>query len=127
VIVVDTSVWIAYFRGKPARLMLDLQDLLDQDRVALPAPVRIELLSGARGPDVGRLRRVLSALPHWLPSDATWTTMEAWAVSAGAKGEHFGIGDLLIGAIAYERGASIWSLDHDFARLATLGLVTLHS
>ncbi len=125
-IVVDTSVWVAYFRAKSGPLTDDLQSLLDQDQVALVAPVRIELLSGTRRSDAKRLTRVLSALPYWLSTDATWTTMVAWTLSAAARGERFGVGDLLIGAIAAERGASVWSLDGDFGRLAKLGFVTLY-
>ncbi len=125
-IVVDTSVWVEYFRGRPGSASINLDQLLDQEQVAMAAPVRIELIAGAGRQDGVRLRRVLSALPHWLPTDATWATMETWVLFASLRGQHFGVGDLLIGAIAAERGVTIWSLDDDFERLARLGLVTLH-
>ncbi len=80
-----------------------MDSLLDEDQVALVASVRIELLSGAGSADVARLKRVLPALPCWLPTDATWTTVETWALSAAARGQHFGVGDLLIGAVAADR------------------------
>jgi predicted nucleic acid-binding protein len=125
VIVVDTSVWVDFFRAGAPETTAALQSLLDQDRVAMVAPVRIELLSGA-GRHAARLRRVLSALPLWLPTDATWATMERWVQAGSARGHRFGVGDLLVGAIAFERGAPLWSLDGDFLRLKRLGLIQLH-
>ena len=91
------------------------------------APVRVELLSGASRQDVTRLRRVLSALPLWLPTEATWSTMDTWAQRGGARGQRFGVGDLLVGAIAAEHGAPVWSLDADFVRMRRLGFVHLHA
>ncbi len=125
-IVVDTSVWIDFFRSRPGAAAKHLGSLLDADEVALVAPVRIELVSGVRRTESARLKRVLSALPMWRPTDATWATMEAWAERAGARGQRFGVGDLLVGAIASEHGAALWSLHADFVRMQRLGFVRLH-
>lgn len=122
-IVVDTSVWVDYFRARSNATVTEVQALLDQDEVVLVAPVRIELLSGARRGDLASLKRVLSALPLWLPTADTWTTMAIWAEKAASCGQRFGVADLLVGAMAKEHGARVWSLDTDFARMRTLGLI----
>lgn len=123
-IAVDTSVWIDFFRGKTPTAE-KLLDLLDKDQVALPVPVRIEILSGARRTEHARLRRVLSALPLLLPDDSTWSEMERWAITGAAAGQTFGLGDLLVAAIAAQNECAIWSLDEDFARMSRLGFVSL--
>ena len=122
-IVVDTSVWVASLRRAAARDSEVLRALLDADEVALAAPVRVELLSGASNADRPVLRRALSALPVIYPSDDTWALIDAWIDRAGRRGERFGLGDLLIGALAKETGALVWSLDKDFERMEALGLV----
>jgi len=126
VIVVDTSGWITALRSAASPEAKVLGQLLDADEVALPVPVRLELLGGASNPDRVRLRRALSALPVLYPMDSTWQSMETWVERASVVGHRFGVGDLLIGALAHETGSLVWSLDADFARMSRLGFVNLY-
>jgi predicted nucleic acid-binding protein len=123
VIVVDTSVWVTALRSASSQESLHLASLLDADEVALPVPVKLELLSGASRRDLTALTRALSALPLLYPTDETWALLDTWVNRAAAAGHRFGIGDLLIGALANEIGGLVWSLDDDFARLERLRLV----
>jgi predicted nucleic acid-binding protein len=96
------------------------------DEVAIAAPVRVEVLSGASRRDRPRLRRGLAALPTFFPIESTWTLIEEWVNRAGDAGERFGFADLLIGALAAERDAAVWSLDEDFVRMDRLRLLNCH-
>lgn len=125
-IVVDTSVWVASFRGEHAATA-ELRRLLDADLVALVQPVRLEILEGSRQSELGRLRRLLGALPVYVPNDACWSRAESWIDRAKPKGHRFGIVDLLIAATAAEHHASVWSLDTDFTRMARLRFIKVHS
>ena len=124
-IFVDTSVWIAAFRDAGSKEARQLSLLLDADEVALSIPVFLEVLAGAARPERERLRNTLTALPLFYPTDQTWQAVERWIDEAGDSGERFGFADLLIGAIAAEHGASLWSLDTDFRRMARLKFLSL--
>ena len=120
-IVVDTSVWVAALRrdGVEARI---LRGLLDADEALLPVPVRIELLAGTSARQRAALQTGLAVLPLAYPTDATWRLMAEWTDRAATSGAAFGVGDLLIAALAYEAGARVWSLDAAFARMERLHL-----
>jgi predicted nucleic acid-binding protein len=127
VIVVDTSVWISALRSPGSPETAILRGLLDADEVGLAAPVRSELLMGVGGAKRQSLSAALGALPVLYPSDETWRTLDAWSERASAAGQFFSLGDLLIGILASDAGALVWSLDRDFERLARFDLVRLYS
>lgn len=125
-IFVDTSIWVKALRFGESPEARHLASLVDAGPVALAAPVRIEILAGASTRDHVRLRRVLSALPLFLPTERTWTLIDGWLHRARTAGERFGFADLLIAAIAADNSGPIWSLDADFARMARVGFLKLH-
>ncbi len=125
-IAVDTSVWVAALRQPGSEEADILRGLMDADLVAMPVPVRTELLIGTGGRTRDRLARTLAALPMIYPTDDTWHTIDAWTARANANGQRFSLGDLLIGVLAAREQALVWSLDEDFRRLAALELVQLY-
>lgn len=125
-IVVDSSVWIDFFRGRDQAVVSEMGRLLDDGQVALASPIRLELLTGAARGEVRRLRRLLSALPIFVPSAGLWSKLESWVEVARDAGERFAAMDLVIAGVAHEEGSAIWSRDQDFERMARLGFCTTH-
>jgi predicted nucleic acid-binding protein len=125
-IVVDTSVWISALRGPGSADAEILSGLLDTDEVALPVPVRSELLMGVSGATRKRLADRLGALTVLYPTDDTWYTLDAWTERASRSGQTFSVVDLIVGILASDVGALVWSRDKDFERLEKLKLVRLY-
>jgi predicted nucleic acid-binding protein len=126
VIVVDTSIWVDAERKPDSDDADTLRALLRADEVARALPVRIELVTGVSAKNRRALRRGLSSLPVIRPTEDTWNLLESWVPRAADAGHHFKVADLLIGALAEEMGALIWSHDKDFATMEELGFVHLY-
>jgi predicted nucleic acid-binding protein len=53
--------------------------------------------------------------------------MASWTDRAVKRGHSFGVGDLLIAAIASEAGALVWSSDEAFDRMERLRFVECYA
>ena len=125
-IVVDTSVWISALRDPKSPEAKGLHSLLDADEVALPVSVRSELLMGVTGATRKKLADRLGALAMLYTSDQTWRTLDSWTERASKDGQFFSLGDLIVGILAAEIDALVWSIDKDFERMEKLKLVQLY-
>ena len=120
-ILVDSSVWVDFFRSAPGPAGAELRRMIDEaEPFALTGIVVAEVLQG--------LIRDASAIEHFL---AQWDMLEpkgletcrrAAAIyrSGRAKGISLTTIDTLIAAIALEHGAAVFTLDQDFGRIARL-------
>jgi predicted nucleic acid-binding protein len=111
----DTSAW-----HRSGQVEVKWESYLDDDALALCAPVTLELLYSARGPvDYSRLAEVLSYLPT-LPLDAR---AEALAIRTQAllatRSQHRGPSpvDLLVAAVAEAHDAVLLHYDRHFDQI----------
>ena len=115
-VVIDTSAFIAYFRGDDADLV---PLLILQNSVLLSPVVRLELISGVRRSETKAVESVLDGLRH--PEDFP-PVKECEVLLKRAKGSGLfgGIADLLIIADAHRHKAALYTLDQKMAKLAKL-------
>jgi len=124
-IFVETTIWREVLRFAEGRRAAHFRRLIDLDLVALAAPVRTEILCAAPPQERRRLQRVLSALPVYYPTKATWTRLDGWIRQAGEAA--FAPGDLLIASIAADHKGELWTRDRTFTQMAMHGFVELHA
>ncbi len=113
-VVVDTSVWIAYFRGGDPKVARNLDELIDADVVCILPPIRLELVLGCRKSQRASLVQRIDALHSSAIVESTWTLAEGFAMQLRDRGVTLGGVDALIAAAVSERRARLWSLDGDF-------------
>lgn len=116
-VLVDTSCWIDYFRGR-SPIAEELADLLAEHAVVLCGPVLAELLAGAPEQQREALRDALAGLPFVDIAYGTWREAGELAQSLRRGGAAVPLLDVLIALAAIRAKVSLWTHDRDFERLA---------
>lgn len=118
-ILVDTSVWVAFLRR---RRPLDLEGLVDFDEVVTCPPVLQEVLQGTRTDrDYAALRLGLLALPCVDAEVPRQRYLGAADLYRTARGRGLTVRsgvDCLIAAMAIAHDLTVLHLDRDYDRLA---------
>lgn len=119
-ILIDSSVWIDYYRPRgPERLKRQVQEALEENRVATIGLIAVEVLQGA--PNVSSFAALREDFLgfQWLE-----LTQDLWLEAArlGNTLRHSGVSipttDIVIAATALHYKARLWHRDNDFTRLA---------
>jgi predicted nucleic acid-binding protein len=114
---VDTSVWIDFFRGAPS-IKLALEKLIARDEIFTVGPILYELLQGVRLPE--ERKQVKEAL---LSTNYLEITLNDWEEAAllsstlRAQGITLPMTDVLIGHLAKVRNLEVISFDPHFDQI----------
>ena len=133
-VLVDTTIWSLALRRRSRnlgatqlRLVDEWRTLVEEGRAAIIGPIRQEILSGVRDPDVfDRLRVHLAGfdclrieLDDHDQAARFYNRLRAAGVAGGAI-------DLLICAVAHRIDVAIFTTDRDFQRYARHLPIRLH-
>ena len=129
-IVVDTSVWIEFFKGTGSSFDQHLAELIRVDApIALTEVVYCEVLQGIRDDSVhARVREILQAFPVLL-LDGLRSADQAIALYRACRRRGFTIRstvDCLIAAVCLDAGAELFDHDRDFDVLAKVADLKLY-
>lgn len=122
-VLLDTSVWIEYFRPRPQINPAIVALLLEERRVVTCLPVRAELYSGVYFPEARRkfvwafdASRTID--PDW-NAVGTWDQLASFAQVAHRRGLGLpGLVDRMILLAARESDGYLWTLERKLQRLA---------
>lgn len=127
-ILVDSSIWIDFFSSRPGAGGAELRRMIEEgEPFAITGVVVAEVLQGLVR-DAAIIERFLSQWDMLEPSGfETYRSAAAIYRRARAKGITLTTIDSLIASVAVEHGASVFTLDHDFYRIARLTGLSIHS
>ncbi len=121
-ILVDTSAWIDFFRGREPLAGI-VADLLETNEVALCGPVVTELRRGLRSrKDRTKVLPLLDGCHNLEQPSALWNEAGDLGSYLGRRGSTVKSLDLLIAAYALAHGVPILSRDSDFGTMKRVGL-----
>ncbi len=119
-ILVDSSIWVEFFRRPEAPVSLELDGLLAHRLVCTTGVVKAEVIPGARtSKDFRRLRRLFDALPLAPEREGFWSHLTRFQYRLRSKGVlGIGIPDLIVATVAIQNRKMVFSIDEDFPRMA---------
>ncbi len=125
-ILVDPSVWIAFFRRSarpPWRTLL--AEMLDDDSAVVVDVTIAELLVGVRGDRERRVILDLAGSARRASLDLhTWIAAGDLARQWREKGRTLSLADCLLAVVARRDRLPLWTLDDDFEPLVVDGVLT---
>jgi predicted nucleic acid-binding protein len=120
-VLVDTSVWVRFFRMAQSPEARTLDALLALAAVTTCAPIRAEVVSGAPTPrEFARLRALFDALSVLEPPGDVWRQLEACRFALARRGHQASVVDLFIALTAQAHRVAFWTLDEDFRHLSAV-------
>ncbi|HEX5425332.1 MAG TPA: PIN domain-containing protein [Candidatus Acidoferrales bacterium] len=134
-VLIDTSVWSLALRRKPHDLgsdertvVAELAELIGEGRARIIGLVRQELLSGIKAPaQFEKLRAALIPFPDEPVDTADYEAAARAGNDCRAKGVIVSVVEILICAIALNRGWHIFTTDPDFRNYARVLPIRLHT
>lgn len=126
-VLVDSSAWIESLRRKgDIQVKLAIEGLLDAYEAMWCAPVRLEVLGGARLDERARLGRMFSIIPYRPSREDDWDRAVALAWHLRSRGLTVPWLDVLIASIAIHDGLSLYAVDHHFEAIARHSALVLY-
>ena len=118
-VLVDASVWIQFFRAEHSPQAATLDALLSAGPVAICAPIRAEVVSGARTQQrFQQLNALFDALIDLNPPADVWSQVTTNRFALARRGHQISLVDLLIAVTAAAHRVPLWTLDEDFQQIA---------
>jgi len=118
---IDSSLWIEYFRPRGSQKIKErVKDVLQKEEAVSCGIIVVEILRGAKNEkDFQSLQDALMSLPQIPIDDAVIERASRWGFLLDRKGKFVSTTDLVIAAAAYKTARLLHS-DNDFERLSSI-------
>jgi predicted nucleic acid-binding protein len=125
-ILIDTSVWIDFFRDRTPKFSQVVDDLLAKNEIYVPKIVVAELIQGSKSDrEVAAVKEILNAFHIIDQSEDTWMRAAELSYLLKRKGKKVNLADCYIAVIAEEHGCQIFTLDEHFRDIKTAASIEL--
>lgn len=126
-ILIDTSVWIEYFRDTSPQIAEKVDRMLDEDEIFIPKIVMAELIQGAKSAkELSVIQDFFKAFHVVDQKDDTWIKAGRLSFDLKKKGKKIHLLDCYIAIIAQESKCKIFTLNrhfHEIQRIFKIDLI----
>lgn len=118
-VVLDTSVWIEFFRRNgDLRVKVAVKALLDEYEAALCGPVEMEFLGGAHPHERSRIQAAFDIIPYVPNDQKIWRKAALTYADLRSTGLTVPWNDVLIATIVLESDFRVYTADKHFTAIA---------
>lgn len=122
-VVVDTAVWVDFFRGRNEPVRAALRELIRGRQAVLTGIVLAEVLQGIRThQEADSVRSEFASLHYYETARDTWSRAGSLSGELRQKGLTIPLTDLIIAVLAMEYDAEVFTTDPHFAKVPGLKL-----
>ncbi len=126
-VLVDSSVWITHLLGRSGAHAHAARDLLLDNRIAINAVIRLELLTGARDEtQYAELEGTLDGLHFLELTAAVWRRAERLRFQLKRQGHIISLPDVVIASCALIYNCELLHADRHFDRIAHATALRIH-
>ncbi|MBM3295531.1 MAG: PIN domain-containing protein [Candidatus Aminicenantes bacterium] len=120
-VLVDTSVWVEYFRRGDGELSAPIDNLMDEGEICIPTIVLAELIQGARSAaEVRTIEDLKNAFNIIDQKEGTWLEAGRISYELRKKGKSVHLTDCYIAVIARQNGCAILTRDLHFRDIRSI-------
>jgi len=117
-IIVDTTIWIEFFRNPQSPHSNHLKDLLRQRRVVIVGMVLAEIVQAVKAPrEADLVITSLTKLPYSEITKYRWQQGGEFSSSLIKNGTTLPLSDLIVASCALAEGCEVYTLDPHFKRI----------
>ncbi|GAH24326.1 unnamed protein product [marine sediment metagenome] len=117
-VLIDTSIWIDYFKNKSPILSEKVDKILSEDEVYVPKIVIAELIQGAKSEkEISIIEDFIDAFNIIDQKEDSWLKAGKLSYNLKKKGETINLIDCYIAVIAQEHNCQIFTLDKHFKEI----------
>ena len=122
-VIVETSVWVNYFRNSDTSIADEVDRLLDLHQILMVGVVHAELIRGfTTSGQLQAMEADLELLPYLESTHETWRRTGQVLAGLQLKGETIPFPDAVIAAQGLEYDLPVFTLDGHFSRVEGLDL-----
>jgi predicted nucleic acid-binding protein len=124
-VLIDTSVWIQYFR-KREEVYHKVNELIDSGRVYCLRLIIAELIQGAKTErEIEVIKDLTRVFPTLKEEPDSWEKAGILAFRMRKAGKSIGLSDCYIALLARQNNAAIYTFDKHFAEIQSYEDITL--
>ena len=124
-VLVDTSIWISYFRGEE-EVHKKVNELIDSGRVCCLKLIIAELIQGAKTEkEINVMKDLAAVFPVLVEGPESWENAGILSFQLRKAGKGIGLSDCYIATVAKENDAIIYTLNRHFGEIQSHIDITL--